>query len=145
MDVSEKVAMRLAKTQIFQALLGLLLQFDTASILHGAIREFALTAVHVPQICDRALDILFPFLMNEVLSREHGFAAATCWAILDSVHRDMIEKTLATDRLARDREFGAFARRYLFPYRKMISDQYGGGLDLLSASSQAFGLAMAND
>jgi hypothetical protein len=129
-SISVPLANRIAWTQIFQSLLGLLLRFDTASILHEAIRGFAMMAFHHPVLCDRAVELLLPFLMNEALHREHGFVAVTCWALLDALHREMRERRLGTDRLARNDEFEAFANNYLLRYRKRVSKSYGGDAKL---------------
>jgi hypothetical protein len=124
--ISEVVARRVGNTQIFQILLGMLVQFDTASILHAAIREFALEALQHKELCSRALSVMLPFLMTEAVLHDYGFVGVTCWMLIDAMHRKMLDGSLATDTFVCRAEFDAFASDELCRQRERLTKNYGG-------------------
>jgi hypothetical protein len=126
MTLSKKVAAQVGGTQIFQLLLGMLVQFDTASMLHAAIREFTLASLRQPTLGGRVASVMLPFIMTEALLHDYGIVSATCWALIDAIDTEMTKGTITTSALSRNAEFNAFATENLAEYRERLARDYGG-------------------
>jgi hypothetical protein len=106
-------------------LLGLLLRFETASILHAAIRGFVIEAIRSKEMCNRVVAVMLPFLMTEAVEHDHGFVAASCWTLLEALNGEMVAGRIVAG-LVENAEWEAFACQQLVTHRKWAASAYGG-------------------
>jgi hypothetical protein len=126
--LSPVIAGMMAKSQVFQVLLGYILMFNTASHLHAAFRFFTFQVVKVPLLAEKVVQVFLPFLMAEAVAKENGFIASSCWSVLTFLQNRSASDSVLKTLLAKNPEYQSFLRLELKPFVQDLLVQYGGPL-----------------
>ena len=126
-DASQAISQRILESHFFNVLLGLVLKFDQASILHGAFRVFTAQGFKNPVLCEPLIDRYLHFLMTEARLRENGQLGASCLFLLNFLHCQRKENRQIDRCLSKDSEFQGFEKD-LLKFRKVLLNPYGGKL-----------------
>ena len=126
-DVSEGVSQRIRDSQIPSSLLGLVLEFDQASILHCAFRVFAAQGFQNPVLWEPIMDRYLHFMLTEARVRENGQVGASCIFLLNFLHAHRKENKKLDKYLSKEPEFESFEKD-LVKFRKVLTNDYGGKL-----------------
>jgi hypothetical protein len=126
--LSGAIVSLLAKSQIFQVLLGMVIMYNTSSHLLAAFRSFTLEAVRVSELSEKLIRVFLPFLMSEAVDKGNGYLSSSCWILLTYLHSRSVSDGRLRGFLAQNADWQIFVKSDLVPFALEMRAQYGGPL-----------------
>jgi hypothetical protein len=134
-DKSEPAVESVFRSQLYQLVLRLVLQFNSATILHSSFRELACHSIKKKLLAEKVVAVYLPFLMAEAVNRLNGCLAATCWDVLHQFQNEG-ESDAEVKQVLIKYDFGGFAKGQLVGYRNLLMRTWGGPIELIPEGRQ---------
>lgn len=126
MDTAPNLFLQISTSQFYQSLLRIIMQFETASILHSSFRTFVLKALANDKFSPRIIKTYVPFFISEATRNKKNSLTASYWALLLKVVKISQFNTSIESVLRNIIEYPHFAAKTLQHYHEILEAEYGG-------------------